>query len=99
MRVFYFTLYKDKLMKINDNIVDLYEPFSEGFYYDGKFGKSLSIKTVLPVLCPNDPELDYSNLEGVHKGDEAMTVFSTIKDKPIEEQKKIRESLFKILLP
>ena len=85
----------DKLMKINDNIVDLYEPFSEGFYYDGKFGKSLSIKTVLPVLCPNDPELDYSNLEGVHKGDEAMTVFPMIKDKPIEEQKKIRESLLK----
>ena len=85
----------DKLMKINDNIVDLYEPFSKGYYYDGKFGKSLSIKTVLPVLCPNDPELDYSNLEGVHKGDEAMTIFPTIKDRPIEEQKKIRESLLK----
>jgi hypothetical protein len=42
-------------------------------------GGSFSIKSVLPALFPNDPDLDYHNLPGnVHNGGEAMTIFPTI---------------------
>ena len=35
---------------------------------------SLSIKKVLPALLPDDPELNYANLEGsVHHGGNVMT--------------------------
>ncbi len=56
-------------------------------------GGSFSIKSVLPAIFPNDPELDYHNLEGVHNGDEAMTIFPLIKDMPIDEQIKARKNL------
>jgi hypothetical protein len=56
-------------------------------------GGSFSIKSVLPALFPGDPSLDYHNLEGVHNGSEAMTIFPKIKDMPPEEQKTARENL------
>jgi hypothetical protein len=36
---------------------------------------SYSIKDVLPALYPDDPSLDYHNLEGVHNGGEASETF------------------------
>ena len=56
-------------------------------------GGSFSIKSVLPALFPDDPSLDYHNLEGVHNGSEAMTVFPKIKDMPPEEQIIARKNL------
>ena len=50
---------------------------------------------MLPVLFPNDPELDYHNLEGVHNGGEAMTIFPKIQYMDPEEQTKVRENLLK----
>lgn len=46
-------------------------------------------------MFPNDPSLDYHNLEGVHNGGEAMTLYPMIKDLPIEEQKIARHNLLK----
>ncbi len=83
----------DHLMSIRDNIVDLLTPFQSGWYYNRAMGGSFSIKSVLPAIFPDDPGLDYHNLEGVHNGGEAMTVFPKIKDMPPEEQEKTRQEL------
>ena len=62
----------DHLLNIEANIVDLLVPFQSGYYYNRAMGGSFSIKSVLPAIFPNDPELDYHNLEGVHNGSEAI---------------------------
>ena len=81
------------LLNIQDNIRDLLTPFQSGYYYNRAMGGSFSIKSVLPALFPDDPSLDYHNLEGVHNGSEAMTVFPKIKDMPSEEQVIARKNL------
>ena len=48
---------------------------------------------MLPAICPNDPELDYHELEGVHNGTEAMSVFPAIKDMEPEEAERTRKNL------
>ena len=85
----------DKLMAIRNNIQDLIDPFHHGHYYTKAIGNSFSIKSVLPAMFPNDPELDYHNLEGVHNGGEAMTLFPLIKDMPPTEQEITRKNLLK----
>ena len=83
----------EHLLSIRDHIVDLLVPFQSGWYYNRAMGGSFSIKSVLPAIFPDDPSLDYHNLEGVHNGGEAMTVFPKIKDMPPEEQEKTRHDL------
>lgn len=83
------------LLNIRDNIVDLLVPFQSGHYYNRAMGGSFSIKSVLPAIFPDDPSLDYHNLEGVHNGSEAMSIFPKIKDMPPEEQEKARHDLLK----
>ena len=84
------------LLNIRDHIVDLLVPFQSGWYYVPAMGGSSSIKSVLPALFPNDPELDYHNLTGsVHNGGEAMNIFPKIKDMTTEEQFAARQSLLK----
>ncbi len=85
----------DHLLNIEANIRDLLVSFQSGWYYNRAMGGSFSIKSVLPALFPNDPALDYHNLEGVHHGGEAMTLFPKIKDMPPEEQEKARHNLLK----
>ena len=85
----------DHLLNIEANIRDLLVPFQTGCYYNRAMGGSFSIKSVLPALFPDDPALDYHNLDGVHHGGEAMTLFPKIKDMPPEEQKKARHNLLK----
>ncbi len=85
----------EHLMNIHDNIKDLLTPFQSGYYYNRAMGGSFSIKSVLPAIFPGDPSLDYHNLEGIHNGSEAMTVFPKIKDMPPEEQKTARHNLLK----
>lgn len=58
-------------------------------------GGSNSIKAVLPTLFPNDPELDYHALEGVHNGVEAMDAFARLADMPPEEAERTREQLLR----
>ena len=64
------------LLNIADHIVDLIDPFRAGDYYVPAMGGSFSIKSVLPALFPDDPELDYHNLdERCQNGGDAMTIF------------------------
>ena len=83
----------EHLLAIEGNIVDLLVPFQKGWYYKREMGGSFSIKSVLPAICPDDPELDYHELEGVHNGSEAMSVFPEIRYMPPEEQEKARKNL------
>ena len=85
----------EHLYNIRDHIVDLLVPFQSGFYYNRSMGGSFSIKSVLPAIFPDDPTLNYHNLEGVHNGGEAMTIFPKIKDMPPEEQQRARHNLLK----
>ena len=66
---------KEHLMAIHANMKDLMIPFQQGAYYNRAMQGSYSIKYVLPALYPNDPELDYHSLEGVHNGHEASDAF------------------------
>lgn len=82
-----------EIERINGNIVDLMVPFSKRQYYTKEMEGSYSIKKVLPALYPDNPELDYSNLPGVHNGGEASNAFLSLKDKTPAEQAKIRSDL------
>lgn len=84
----------DHLMNIREHIIDLLVPFRAGHYYRPTMGGSFSIKSVLPALFPDDPEMDYHNLTGqVHNGGDAMTIFPQIKDMSPEEAQQAREDL------
>ena len=87
----------DHLLNIRDNMKDFLVPFRSGYYYNKAIaiGGKFSIKIVLPALFPNDPELDYHNLEQIHNGGEAMSIFPKIKDMPKEEQETTRKNLLK----
>lgn len=86
---------RSHLLNIKRNIIDLLDPFQKGGYYCRAMGGSFSIKSVLPALFPDDPELDYHNLEGVHNGGEAMSIYPLIKDMSPEEQAIARKNLLK----
>lgn len=85
----------DHLISIRDSIVDLLTPFQSGWYYNRAMGGSFSIKSVLPALFPEDPDLDYHNLEAIHNGSEAMTAFPAMAAMSPEERAKTRENLLK----
>lgn len=84
---------KSEMERINSNIVDLMVPFKNRDYYTKEMKGSYSIKYVLPALYPDDPELDYSELSLIHKGDEASNAFLSLKYKTSEEQEEIRKAL------
>ena len=67
--------YKEKLEKLLPRFIDLAKIFQNGYIYNRLMGGSFSIKSVLPALFPNDEVLNYENLEGVHRGDEAAWRF------------------------
>ena len=83
------------LMNIHDNIKDLIIPFDKRYYYSKNMRGSSSIKQVLPALFPNDPELDYHNLDLIQNGSDAMNSFRNLENLTIEEQKYVRERLLK----
>ena len=85
----------DHLMNIQSNIKDLLVPFQSGYYYTKAMGGSFSIKSVLPALFPDDPTLNYHNLEQIHNGGEAMSIFPKIKEMPPEEAERTRHNLLK----
>ena len=85
----------EHLMAIHDHIVDLMVPFKQRAYYCRAMQGSYSIKYVLPALFPDDPVLDYHNLEGVHNGAEASDVFSRMKDMDSAEREECRKNLLK----
>lgn len=85
----------EHLMNIYENIRDLMIPFQRHYYYDKAMQGSYSIKYVLPALFPDDQELNYSNLEGIHNGTEAMSAFAVIDNKSDAEIAEIRKQLLK----
>ena len=90
-----FSKFSDHLLNIKDNIIDLMVPFFNQDYYTKEMEGRYSIKVVLPALFPNVPELDYHNLEQVHKGDEASAAFLSLKELPKEEQEELRKNMLK----
>lgn len=85
----------EHLMNIHDNIKDLMIPFQKGYYYTKDMDGSYSIKYVLPALFPDDPSLNYKNLDLIHNGGEAMSSFQDLINKTKEEQNYIRERLLR----
>lgn len=84
----------EHLMNIHDNIKDLLVPFAAGQYYLPSMGGSFSIKRVLPSLFPDDPSLNYHNLDSrVQNGNDAMTIFPKIQYLEPEEQQAARTAL------
>lgn len=83
------------LMNIHDNMHDLIVPFRKGWYYTKAMAGSYSIKYVLPALFPDDPELDYQNLEGIHNGGEASETYLAMWNMTQEEIEKNRQNLLK----
>jgi len=88
-----FTDRADHLMNIHECFIDLMKPFQSRAYYSHELGNSYSLKYVLPVLCPDDPELDYNSLDLVHKGTDAQTAYKELSGKNPEEQQRIRNAL------
>ena len=88
----------EHLLNIMKNIKDLLDPFAAGQYYLPSMGGSFSIKRVLPSLFPDDPSLDYHNLEGgVQNGNDAMTIFPKIQFMEPKEQEAapvVRQAVF-----
>lgn len=86
----------EHLLNIRDNIVDLIDPFRQKMVYRPAMNGSFSIKKVLPALFPDDPELNYDNLQGtVHNGGDAMTIYPEIAQMTPQEAKAARDSLLK----
>ena len=84
------------LLNIADHIVDLIDPFRAGDYYVPAMGGSFSIKSVLPALFPDEPSLNYHNLDDrVQNGGDAMTIFPRIQHMAPEEAAKSREALLR----
>lgn len=87
--------FSDHLMAIYGNIQDLMIPFRRRDYYTKAMKGSYSIKAVLPAMFPDDPKLDYQNLDGVHNGGEASDVFKRMHHMSADEINKHREYLLK----
>ena len=83
----------EHLMNIYDNIQDLAIPFQNFYYYQKEFYGRYTIKLVLPAMCPNDPELDYHNLEQIQNGTDASTTFAKLHTKSLEEIAITRKNL------
>lgn len=91
----YFPDLAEHLHNINEHIVDLVIPFRQGWYYNKRMGGSFSIKSVLPAIFPDDPSLDYHNLNGIHNGGEAMNAFPAMENMSPEELAETRENLLR----
>ena len=91
----YFSDLAEHLLNIESNMKDLLVPFQSGYYYNKAMGGSFSIKSVLPALFPNDPALDYHNLDQIHNGGEAMTIFPQIQYMNEEDKATARHNLLK----
>ncbi len=83
----------EHLRNINSNMWDLMLPFQKRYYYTRTMHGSYSIKYVLPALFPDDPALDYHNLEGVHNGGEASNTFQKMADMSPDELERWRKHL------
>lgn len=68
---------RKELLALVERFVDLIVPFRNGGYYHPDMNGSFSIKSVLPALFPDDPELSYKNLN-IQDGGMAMDTFANL---------------------
>ncbi|MBO06281.1 MAG: phosphomethylpyrimidine kinase [Parcubacteria group bacterium] len=80
-----FPSYKDKLMSIHENIVDLMAPFQKKDYYTKEMKGSYSLKFVLPALVP---ECSYEGM-AISDGGVAMNTYATLH--LIEDKKEVEQ--------
>ncbi len=85
--------HENELLSFVDRFVDLAYVFQSGYCYNKAMGGSFSIKSVLPALFPFDEELNYKNLNGVHKGDEASAAYLELAKMDKEEYELTRKNL------
>ena len=90
-----FPYLSNHLLNIRENIKDLMIPFKNRNYYTKDMRGKYSIKYVLPALFPDDPSLNYHNLEEIHNGGEAMSAFANMHKLSKEEQQSLRKNLLK----
>ena len=83
------------LLDARDNVYDLIVPFRNTSYYRRAMGGRYSLKVVLPALFPDDPDLDYHALEGVHNGGEAAAAYDALALMGPEERKRAMEQLLR----
>lgn len=89
-----FPLLADHLMAINENVKDLMLPFKKKQYYSPAMKGRYSIKYVLPALVPEMTSA-YKELDGIHNGMDAMTIFPKLVEMEDEERLKNRTALLK----
>lgn len=63
--------HQEFLFRLADRIYDLMDICAKGYYHHKDFRGSISIKSVLPVMCP---ELSYKDLN-IQNGGQAMTTY------------------------
>jgi hypothetical protein len=85
----------EHLLNIRENMHDLMVPFQKQNYYTEAMEGSYSIKYVLPALYPNEPSLDYHNLEDIHHGGEASEAFANMEFMSPEDIERTRKNLLK----
>ncbi len=82
-----------ELLGLVDRFADLIVPFRGGGFYHPGFNGSFSLKSVLPALFPDDPELSYQAL-AIRDGGMAMTAYATLHlEEDPAERAKIRADL------
>ncbi len=88
-----FPQHADALEALISRFKDLIVPFRNLGYYHPDFNGSFSIKSVLPAMFPNDPELDYKQLE-IQNGGMAMDTFANLhRLKDPNQRDSIRQAL------
>jgi hypothetical protein len=88
-----FPQYKDHLLNISDNIVDLATPFQKRHYCLPDMKGKYSIKIVLPLLIP-EMKKAYRDLDLIHNGGEAMQAFAILGELTDKDQiQRYRDSL------
>lgn len=90
-----FPEYKEHLLNIRNNIIDLMVIFRNRDYYIKEMEGSYSIKHVLPALFPNDESLNYNNLEQVHKGNEASEAYLSLPSLSKKDEKILRGNMLR----
>jgi len=86
---------REKLYEMADRVVDLLDVFQNGYYYNKEMEGKFSIKSVLPALFPNHPELDYRKNEDIKGGMAASLAYATLEKRDKKERKRIRKNLLK----
>ena len=84
----------EQLLSFNERFLDLIIPFRTGGYYDLNFKGSFSIKSVLPVLCRDNKELTYENLE-ISDGGSASRTYKNLQFLSEEEIRNKRNNLLR----